>query len=334
MIRPLCSRWQVAVLALAVLLGPAFLGCGAGEPGDAERRYLRDVCTAGSGLVAAAVEVQAPVGAAEESPRELLRPLTEALEAVVGAFRGATPPSGVEEYHAALIAQYEEMLALIDETLTAVEAGEDAIGALFMRLGTLMGASQLPELTPETWERLVGAARDVPECTRENSILGFMGAGVDPPSGEVPPADEEYVRGICLAGTAYLDAYVEELANVSLDVSNPEEFLEATGRSMAVLATAMADMAPPDGLGEHHAATLTYFEYFVRVAGLGDAIDELSGEDLARLQAMAEDGFAQPSPSPDVRNRIEQAAIGVPECYGSGFLLTFVGEGRSAQPVP
>ena len=311
------------MLAVAVLLAPAALACGGGgESGEAERRYLRDVCAAGAQLNGEDLRAAEAAEVTEDTPRELLVLVKEALDGALAHLRGATPPSGVAEYHAALVLQYEELAALAAEALAALDEGDDAARELFASLTSLQ---RLPELAPETWERLVRAARDVPECSGATSLLGFLGAGVEPPEGGAPAADEAYARDICVAGSAYHDAVVEELVDGNVDVSDPEELLEATGRTLAVLTAALDDISAPDGLVEHHETTLVYFKYFVLAMG-GD--NGFSYEDLQRLQAVSEEGLAQPIPPPDVRVRIEQAAIGVPECYGSGFLLTFLGEGR------
>ena len=86
---------------------------------------------------------------------------------------------------------------------------------------------------------------------------------------------------------------------------------------------------------EHHTATLAYFAYVARALGVADARVEVSEQDMARVMRvmLAEDGSVMrsvmpPTPSPDVRDRIVQAANGVVECYGSGlFLLGFLGGG-------
>ena len=341
MSRALPSVWQVLVLGLVATLAPVVLGCGGGESapdehGEVERHYLRDVCAAGALFDTASGEMlrlqQVGADAPEDNAMERLVLTNEVLEEVVAALRGATPPSGVEEYHAAMLAQYEE---LSEAVLAATEGGEEAVADVFEGPGALAGALQLPPLAPETWERLASAARDVPECSGATSLLGFLGTGEAALDGEVSPADEEYVRDVCLAGSAYQDALVSALGDGGVDLSDPEELIEALGEPVAVVAAALNEISPPEGLEEHHTATLAYFAYVARALGVADARVEVSEQDMARVMRvmLAEDGSVMrsvmpPTPSPDVRDRIVQAANGVVECYGSGlFLLGFLGGG-------
>ncbi|MCY3881495.1 MAG: hypothetical protein OXG61_05190 [Chloroflexi bacterium] len=324
-----CSRWRVVVLALAVLLAPAVLACGGGSTpegsGEVERQYLSDICTAEGLLKAANADVlrlQQEAGG-DEVIGESLELIGEATRGVFATLSASTPPAGVEEYHAAILAAYEELLVLVEDLSTALEEGEPT-DTFLQRLGSLAGATDVPRLAPETWERLAEASRDVPGCPVGTSLLGFLRAPA-PGEEEAPPADVAYARSICRVGKEYQDSLVSAIAD--MDEGDPEEFLVAMQQSGASLAVDLRAITPPDWAEDHHLTTAVFHEI------LGGIITgSRSAEDQARLEAIARDGYQLPLPSPAVRDRMARAATGVTECYGSGFLLTFLGEGRVEDP--
>ena len=121
---------------------------------------------------------------------------------------------------------------------------------------------------------------------------------------------------------------VTGLTDWNPDTDDRLKLMGIIGESGAVLVTALDEISPPDGLGEHHAATVTYYHLSAIVARFLSGSADFSEEEVARLQEMREDDVDPPRPSPEVHDRVAQAAIGVPECYGSGLLLSFLGGGQ------
>jgi hypothetical protein len=325
------------LVGVAALAGVA-VACG-GDPqpeasGEVERQYLSDICAAEDLIQASSADVLRleQEGGGGDTAGELLALLAEAMKGATAILSASTPPGGVEEYHAVLVAQYEATLTLVEEVSAAIEEG-DPSAVLIQRLGAALSAAELPSLDPETWERLAQASREAPGCAGGTSLLGFLGVVV-PPDVVVPSADVAYARGICLAGAAYEDSLVEALIEVD-DVDDPDLLLVAFGEPAASLAEALGEVRPPDGLEKHHEATTTVFEaiglFFAGVTGSS----ERPAEDLERAYVvLAESGDQPPIPSPAVRDRVARAATGVAECYGSTFLLTFLGEGRTDPSAP
>ena len=313
------------VLALAVLLAPTVLACGGSSTpeatGEVERQYLSDICAAEGLLKAANADVlrlqQEPGG--DDIVGESLELLGEATRGILATLSASTPPDGVEEYHAALVTQYEGVLVVVEDVSTALEEGEP-VDILFQRLGSLVGATDVPRLAPEAWERLAEASRGVPGCPVGTSLLGFLRAPA-PGEEEAAPADVAYARSICRAGKDHQDALVAAMAD--MDEGDPEEFLIVMQQSSASLAIDLRAVSPPGWVEDHHLTTALLYEIIGGIStGSGSAEDE------ARLDAIARDGFQFPVPPSEVHDRIVRAATGVTECYGSGFLLTFLGEGR------
>ncbi len=308
-----------------MLLAPAVLACGGGSTpeasGEVERQYLSDLCTAEGLLKAANADLlrleQEPGG--DDIVGESLELLGETTRGILATLSASTPPDGVEEYHAAILASYEGVLVLIEDVSTALEEGEPA-DTLFQRLGNLLGATDWPSLAPETWERLAEASRDTPGCPVGTSLLGFLRAPA-PGEEDAAPADVAYARSICRVGRDYQDSLVSAMAD--MDEGDTEEFLIAAQQSGASLAIDLRALSPPDWAEDHHATTALLFEILGGInTGSGPA------EDQARLEALARDGFQFPVPPLEVRDRIVRAATGVAECYGSTFLLTFLGGGQ------
>ncbi len=328
------ARLLPVLVGIAVLAGVA-VGCGEGSAPEAssevELRYLSDICAAEDLIDVASADAlltQQEAGSAD-TIGELLALVTEATRDATAILSASTPPAGVEEYHAAIVAQYEELIVLVEDVSAALEDG-DPSAVLFQRLGAALSAAELPSLDPETWERLARASREAPGCAGGTNFLGFLGVVV-PPDVVVPAADVAYARKVCLVGTAYEDALVEALLNVD-DVDDPDLLMVAFGDLAVALAEALGEVRPPDGLEGHHEATTALFEALgLFLAGVTGSSDR-SSEDLERAWiVMAESGGQPPIPSPEVRDRIARAATGVEECYGSTFLLTFLGEGREAE---
>ena len=325
------------LVGVAALAGAAVACGGDSQPvasGEVERQYLSDICAAEDLIDASNADVlrlQQEAGSVD-TVGELLALIAEATRGATAILSASTPPAGVEEYHAAVVAQYEGLIVLVEDVSAAMEEGEPS-AVLLQRLGAALSAAELPSLEPETWERLAQASREAPGCAGGTSFLGFLGVVV-PPDVVVPPADVAYARSICLAGAAYEDALVEALINVD-DVADRELSMVAFGEPAAGLAEALGDVRPPDGLEGHHEATTTLFEaiglFFAGATGSSDR----PSEDLQRAYVvLAESGAQPPIPPPAVRDRVARAATGVAECYGSTFLLTFLGEGRSDPSAP
>lgn len=317
------------VLALAVLLAPAVLACGGGSTpeasGEVERQYLSDICAAEGLLKAANADLlrlqQEPGG--DDIVGESLELIAEAARGLLATLSASTPPVGVEEYHAAILASYEEVLVLVEDVSTALEEGAP-IETLFQRFGSLVGATDVPRLAPETWERLAEASRDTPGCPTGTSLLGFLRAPA-PGEEEADPSDVAYARSICRVGRDYGDSLVAAIAD--MEEGDPEEFLIAMQQTSAGLAIDLRAISPPGWAEDHHLTTALLYEI---IGGINTG--SVPAEDEARLEALARDGFQFPVPPSEVHDRIVRAATGVTECYGSGFLLTFLGEGRVEEP--
>lgn len=307
-------------MVLAALLASPVLACGGEKPGEVERRYLADVCEAEGLLRAANADLSRleKEAGGQDVVEETLALIAGVTREVLETVSASTPPDGVDEYHAAIVAQYEEALALVEEVSAALEAGEPP-DVLFERLSSLVGATDVPALAPETWERLAEASRDTPACANGTSLLGFLRAPA-PGEEEAPPSDVAYARSICRVGKDYQDSLVAAMAEI--DGSDPEAFVVANQQSAVSLAIDLRAITPPDWAEDHHLTTALFHELLGGITtGSGSA------EDQARLRKLARDGFRAPIPPPEIRDRLARAATGVAECYGSGFLLTVLGEG-------
>lgn len=171
-----CSRWHVVVLALAVLLASAVLACGGGSTpeasGEVERQYLSDLCAAEGLLKAANADLlrlqQEPGG--DDIVGESLELIGEAARGILATLSASTPPDGVEEYHAAILASYEEVLVLIEDVSTATEEGEPT-DTLFQRLGNLVSATDRAGWVPVSRPALGGPRPHRPGCNGRDRVL-------------------------------------------------------------------------------------------------------------------------------------------------------------------
>ena len=153
---------------------------------------------------------------------------------------------------------------------------------------------------------------------------------------EVDPADEQYVRDMCLAGDVYEATFQEAMAQLGpdaeLDESDPEMFAAVFLEALRGLAADMQEGSPPDGVASYHAASIGRYEEMVAVLDdileTSDAGGEVADEQLARFQQLLGGGLGMALLPLAEANRLAQAANNVIECYNSGFLYGFLGGGR------
>ena len=312
------------------------------EGGSVDERYVRSFCVAGNDLQAAlltaATRMEAEEGL-EDDPEAFVGPLVGFLEAM----REVTPPDDLAEYHTAALAQYAGLVGLFEAMREGAESSEEIEGDPFEALGgMLQGAEEFPALPEAALARLAQVAEGVPECAGSLFLAEFLGAGEAAPvdtgsTAEVDPADEQYVRDLCLAGDAYEATFQEAMAQLGpdaeLDESDPEMFATVFLEALRSLAADMQEVSPPDGVASYHAASIGRYEEMVAVLDdileTSEAGGEVADEQLARFQQLLGGGLGMALLPLAEANRLAQAANNVIECYNSGFLLGFLGGGRS-----
>ena len=312
------------------------------EGGSVDERYMRSFCVAGNDLQAAlltaATRMETEEGL-EDDPEAFVGPLVGFLEAM----REVTPPDDLAEYHTAALAQYAGLVGLFEAMREGAESGEELEGDPFEALGgMLQGAEEFPALPEAALARLAQVAEGVPECAGSLFLAEFLGAGEAEPvdtgsTAEVDPADEQYVRDMCLAGDAYETTFQEALAQLGpdaeLDESDPEMFATVFLEALRGLAADMQEVSPPDDVTSYHAASIGRYEEMVAVLDdileTSEAGGEVVDEQLARFQQLLGGGLGMALLPLAEANRLAQAANNVIECYNSGFLFGFLGGGRS-----
>ena len=254
-------------------------------PDPAELQYLRDVCLAeeaGHHTVVLTGSNQSFSDSVDE-PGGYERLNVEPLRREVHALRSISPPDELAVYHDSAVANYEELLGVYEAQLEAIESGatvdeaSDRFGSYFV--GGPRGPS--PPLPPRVRDRLGEAATSVPECSDSGTFLFFfLGVLLGGPAvtgGPVDPADEAYVRSLCIAGSSHavvVDEAATALEGVSeLDVSDVEAYLAATLEASRGLAADLRAIPPPDGVAAYHAA------FVERVA---DEVARLDNEEMVR----------------------------------------------------
>ena len=136
------------------------------------------------------------------------------------------------------------------------------------------------------------------------------------------PADEAYVRGVCLAGDAFNATVQQATADLgpdaSLDQSDPEVFATVFTEGLRGLAADMREISPPAGVVVYHDGSIVRYEEMVAlldgILTTLDAGDDVSAETLARFQQLLQGGIGMPGLPPADANRLAQAANGVVEC--------------------
>ena len=311
------------------------------EGGSIDENYLRAFCVGGNDLQAAlftaAIKLEAE-GGDPDDPEVFAELFVEPLATFLEQMREVTPPDDMVEYHTAALAQYEALVTLF---ATIGEEGEGLEGDPFELLGGMLaGAEEFPVIPEAALARLAQVATGVPECAGSLFLAEFLGAGGAEPvdtgsTGDADPADEAYVRELCLAGDTFNATVQQATADLgpdaNLDESDPEVFAAVFTEGLRGLAADMQQMSPPDGVAAYHAASIGRYEEMVALLdGILETLDageEVAAEDLARFRQLLGGGLGMPGLPVDVRERVAQAANGVIECYGSGFLLGFLGGG-------
>ena len=313
------------------------------EGGSVDENYLRAICVGGNDLQAAmfmaAIRLEAE-GGDPDDPEVFAELFVAPLAGFLEHMREVTPPDDLAEYHTAALAQYEALVTLF---AAIGEGGEELEGDPFELLGGMLaGAEEFPVMPEAALARLAEVSKGVPECAGSLFLNEFLGATSAGPvdtgssgSSAADPADEAYVRGVCLAGAAF-DATVQQATadlgpDASLNESDPEVFATVFTEGLRGLAADMRAISPPAGVAVYHDGSIARYEEMVAlldgILTTLDAGDEVSAETLARFQQLLQGGIGMPGLPPADANRLAQAANGVVECYGSGFLLGFLGGG-------
>ena len=309
--------------------------------GSVDEHYLRDVCAAGStfefAFQEAARELESGEDVDEDDLAVFATRFIDGLREHVAALQMVAPPDDVGEYHKAAIAQYDALIGVFDTLIEAAESGEESAGEeAFEGFGAIFaGGFQALTLPPDVRDRLAEAASTVPECFGSGFLLGFLGGGEGAPAGSDDPAAEAYVREVCLAGAAYEAAVQEATAGLDpdadLDESDPEVFGATFAAALRGLAADMRAISPPAGTAAYHGASTSRFEEMVAlldgIMETLDAGDDVAAEDSDRFQDILQGGVAMLGLPIAEANRLAKAANTVPECFGSGFLLGFLGGG-------
>ena len=314
--------------------------------GSVDERYVRSFCVAGNdlqmALLTAATRMETEEGL-EDDPEAFAELFVGALVGFLEAMREVTPPDDLAQYHTAFLVQYEGLVGLFEAMREAAASGEELEGDPFEALGGMLeGAEEFPALPEAALARLAHIAEGVPECASSLFLAEFLGPGevepVDTGSlAEVDPADEQYVRDMCLAGDAYEATFQEAMAQLgpdaALDESDPEVFAAVFLEALRGLAADMQEVSPPDGVASYHAASIGRYEEMVAVLDdileTSEAGGEVADEQLARFQQLLGGGVGMTNLPLAEANRLAQAANNVIECSNSGFLYGFLGGGRS-----
>ena len=314
--------------------------------GSVDENYLRAFCVGGNDLQAAmftaAIQLETE-GGDPDDPEVFAELFVEPLAAFLEHMRGVTPPDDLAEYHVAALAQYEALVTLF---ATIGEGGEELEGDPFELFGGMLaGAEQVPVVPQAALARLAEVAEGVPECAGslflgELLLAGGSGSGqpMDNTTTSTPPdaADEAYVGELCLAGQRYEEAIQQATAGMDpdadLDQSDPEVFATTFTEALRGLAADLREIPSPDRVAEYHNGSIARYEEMVAVLDgiltTLDAGDEVSAETVTRFQQLLQGGVGMPGLPLDEANRLAQAANNLIECYGSGFLLGFLGGGR------
>lgn len=309
------------------------------EGGSVDEQYLRAICVGGDDLQAAmftaTIELEAE-GGDPDDPEAFDELFVEPLTGFLEHMRQATPPDDLAGYHAAALAQYEAIITIF----ASMEEGEGREGDPIELLGQMLTGADvvIPEIPEATFARLAQVADGVPECAGSLFLVEFLGSGEAEPidtgsPAPVDPADEQYVREVCLAGQAYDATFQQAIADLGpdaeFDESDPEMFATAFLEALRGLAADMREISLPDGVADYHTAAVERFDEMVATLdGVMEALDagsEVADEQLARFQTLLQGGIGLPGLPLSEVNRLAQAANEVIECYGSGFLLGFLG---------
>ena len=311
--------------------------------GSVDENYLRAICMGGNDLQAAmfmaAIRLEAE-GGDPDDPEVFAELFVAPLAGFLEHMREVTPPDDLAEYHTAALAQYEALVTLF---AAIGEGGEELEGDPFELLGGMLaGAEEFPVMPEAALARLAEVSKGVPECAGSLFLNEFLGTASAEPvdtgssaADPADPADEAYVRGVCLAGDAFNATVQQATADLgpdaSLDQSDPEVFATVFTEGLRGLAADMREISPPAGVAVYHDGSIARYEEMVAlldgILTTLDAGDEVSAETLARFQQLLQGGIGMPGLPPADANRLAQAANGIVECYGSGFLLGFLGGG-------
>ena len=172
-------------------------------------------------------------------------------------------------------------------------------------------------------------AREVaPEATTETQ-----------PADAGSSVDEHYLRDVCAVGRplefAFQEAARELEFGEDLDEDDPAVFATRFIDGLREHVAALQMVTPPDDVGEYHKAAIAQYDALIGVFDTmleaAESGEESAGEEAFEgFGAIFAGGFEALTLPPDVRDRLAEAASTVPECFGSGFLLGFLGGGEGA----
>lgn len=151
------------------------------------------------------------------------------------------------------------------------------------------------------------------------------------PTAETGSADGPYLRALCTAGDELQDAILSaavRLETESVDPDDPEAFAELFVAPLGAFLEAIRGVTPPADLAEYHAAALAGYESFIEVFG---SLEESGSPDEAMSLLGGGLGAAEDAPaiSPETIARLARVASDIPECAGSPFLESFLGQGAA-----
>jgi hypothetical protein len=123
--------------------------------------------------------------------------------------------------------------------------------------------------------------------------------------------DEDYLRHVCAASTAFQRRFEEATANIK--PTNAEEALtglvQALGAPLDTLANDLDRANPPEDLEQWHKDAVTRVRQTAKDVTQADRADE-----LGRLLILQDGPF--PKPPAAAAERLEKAAAGIKECEG------------------
>ena len=318
----------------------------AATPDPAHLQYLREVCLADAASVNTVVlrgTTSQRHSDSVDEPGGYERMNVEPVRREMRALRAISPPGDLAVYHESAVANYEELLGVYEATLEAIEGGATADEASARFGSYFVGGPRgpTPPLPPQLRDRLAEAAAKVPECEDSSSLFFFLGVHVGGPAVAVDPADEAYLRSLCIAFNRFA-MVVYEASTVlepasEIDRSDVEAYYVAALEASAHLVAGMRAIQPPADVADYQAAYVERLEdeaalldreemvaELYRILQAAAAGEEIAPEDLARLQPQQQEPLT-PALSSSQRERLLVTMPYVVECYNNFSLYQFLG---------
>lgn len=152
------------------------------EPDPEAEAYVRALCLAGDTYEATIQEAVADMGPDadldESDPEVFFMVFGEAIAGLARDMALVTPPDAFATYHAAATERFDEMSAVLEGIMGALDAGQEPAAEDLGRFQQLLqGGLGMRGLPLEDANRLAQAANNVIECYNSGFLYGFLGGG-------------------------------------------------------------------------------------------------------------------------------------------------------------